>query len=117
VVLGALVGLGTAFVLFCTVQWWLFGKFTFRNQAPKDPPISSKDVISMTATALGGFTIGGVAVMQYRKHKWAEYQAKMDEVSKIGEILGKAIEHLGDPNEHIRISAIYEFRNIAEKYC
>lgn len=115
VFLGALAGLGIAFVLFCTVQWWLFGKFTFRNQAPNDPTLSAKDVISMTATAIGGFTVGGVAVMQFRKHKWAEYQAKLDEDSRTGERLSKAIEHLGDKDHlHVRIGAVYEFKNLAE---
>jgi len=118
VFLGALAGLGIAFVLFCTVQWWLFGKFTFRNQAPNDPTLSAKDVISMTATAIGGFTIGGVAVMQFRKHKWAEYQAahstKLEEKTKTSERLGKAIEHLSVENLHSRLGAIHEFKNLAD---
>ena len=72
------------------------------------------DIISGTATALGALTIGGIAIMQYRKHKWAEYQAKLDEDSRTGERLSKAIEHLGDEKEPIRLGAVYEFKNLAE---
>jgi len=114
---GALVGLGVAFGVFCLVQIILFRNFAVlknMHRAGQAAGVTPSDILTMTATALGGLTIGGVAVMQYRKHKWAEYQAKMDEDSRTGERLEQAIEHLGNKNEHIRIGALYEFRNLAE---
>lgn len=84
-----------------------------------DADSGTDDIITATATALGGLTIGGVAVMQYRKHKWAEYQAKLDEDSRTGERLSKAIEHFRDGEAgskeklHIRIGAIYELWRLA----
>jgi len=103
VVLGAGIGLGIAVAAFLLLRKFLF---------PADS--APGDILTATATALGGLTIGGVAIMQYRKHKWAEYQAKMDEDSRTGERLGKAIEHLGSENINIRISAVYEFVRLAE---
>jgi len=77
--------------------------------------VKPSDIFSMTTTVIGGFTIGGVAVMQYRKYKWAEYQAKLDEDSKTGQRLSTAIVHLGEEQKlHIRLGAIYEFKNLAE---
>jgi len=118
VVAGALVGLGIAFGLFCVVHFLLYGNFAFIRHMQAlagATDVKPADIFSMTATALGGFTIGGVAVMQYRKHKWAEYQAKMDEDSRTGERLGKAIEHLSEEQKlHTRLGAIYEFKNLAE---
>jgi len=115
---GALVGLGIAIGVFCTVHFVLYGNFAFiknmRGMALVSD-IKPSDILTMTATALGGFTIGGAAVMQYRKHKWAEYQAKMDEDSRTGERLSKAIEHLSEEQKlHTRLGAIYEFKNLAE---
>ncbi|MCL1951506.1 MAG: pentapeptide repeat-containing protein [Oscillospiraceae bacterium] len=117
--IGAGVGIVIAFALFCGVQLLVNGtKFFFDFTGAEKTPLS--DIISMTATAIGGLAIGGVAVMQYRKHKWAEYQAKMDEDSRTGERLGKAIEHLGhgkpgaEDDLHIRLGAIYEFSNLVE---
>jgi len=120
---GAGVGIVIAFGLFCLVQLLVNGTeafFDFIGDAKT--PLS--DIISMTATAIGGLAIGGVAVMQYRKHKWAEYQTahqiKLDEETKTGERLSKAIEHLGDGEAgeiqklHIRLGAIYEFNNLAK---
>jgi len=112
------VGLGIAFGLFCVVHFLLYGNFAFIKHMQAlagATDVKPADIFSMTATALGGFTIGGVAVMQYRKHKWAEYQAKMDEDSRTGERLGKAIEHLSEEQKlHTRLGAIYEFKNLAE---
>ena len=56
--------------------------------------------------------------MQYRKHKWSEYQAKLDEDSRTGERLSKAIEHLGTIDKEgkdspIVIGALYEFKRLA----
>jgi len=114
---GAGVGVVIAFALFCGVQLLVNGTkafFDFAGEAKT--PLS--DIISMTATAIGGLAIGGVAVMQYRKHKWAEYQVahstKLEEDTKTGERLSKAIEHLGNKEEHIRIGAIYELKRLAE---
>ena len=118
VVAGALVGLGIAFGLFCVVHFLLYGNFAFIKHMQAlagATDVKPADIFSMTATALGGFTIGGVAVMQYRKHKWAEYQAKMDEDSRTGERLGKAIEHLSEEQKlHTRLGAIYELERLAE---
>jgi len=136
VVAGALVGLGIAFGLFCVVHFLLYGNFAFikhMQAIAKATEVKPADIFSMTATALGGFTIGGVAVMQYRKHKWAEYQAdyqaryaehqaKLEEDTRTGERLSRVIEHLGngdagaDTGLHIRLGAIYEFKNLAEDY-
>jgi len=124
VVLGALVGLGIAFGLFCVVHFLLYGNFAFikhMQALASATEVKPVDIFSMTATALGGFTIGGVAVMQLRKHKWAEYQAKLDEGTKTGERLRAAIEHLGadggkddKKNVHIRLGAIYELKRLVE---
>jgi len=117
VVFGALVGLGVALGVFCTVHFVLYGNFAFiknmRGMAGT-ADIGPSDMLTMTATVLGGLTIGGAAVMQYRKHKWNEYQAKMDEDSRTGERLGKAIEHLGDGELYIRLGAIHEFERLEE---
>ena len=104
---------------------YLFVRFVIFKGAAITGKVTQGDIISATATVLGGFTIGGVAVMQYRKHKWGEYQAdyqarfaeqqaKLDEDTRTGERLSKAIEHLGHKNENIRISAIYELERLAE---
>jgi len=123
---GALVGLIIA------AGAYLFVRFVIFKDVAITGDVTQGDIISATATALGGLTIGGVAVMQYRKHKWAEYQvdyqarfaeqqaelaehhAKLDENVRTGERLSKAIEHLGDTEEHIRIGAIYELVRLAE---
>jgi len=111
--IGAGVGIVIAFALFCGVQLLVNGtKFFFDFTGAEKTPLS--DIISMTATAIGGLAIGGVAVMQYRKHKWAEYQAKMDVDSKTGERLNKAIDHWGDKNDDVRLCALHEFRRLAE---
>jgi len=102
-----------AFGLFCLVQLLVNGReffFDFAGEAKT----SLSDVLSMTATAIGGLAIGGVAVMQYRKHKWGEYQAKLEEDTRTGERLSKAIEHLGDKELHIRLGAIHELKRLAE---
>jgi len=115
---GAIIGLGIAFGVFCLVQLVLFrnGAVLLNiHRVAKD--IKPSDILTMTATALGGVAIGGVAVMQLRKHKYEEYQAKLDEGTKTGERLSKAIEHLGlskEENLHTRLGAIYEFKNLAE---
>jgi hypothetical protein len=121
--IGAGVGIVIAFGLFCLVQVLVNGTEAFFDFVG-DAKTPLSDIISMTATAIGGLAIGGVAVMQYRKHKWAEYQTahqiKLDEDTKMGERLSKAIEHLGDgtagdkPKLHIRLGAIYEFNNLAK---
>jgi len=104
VLMSMLVGLGVAVATFFVLRRFLFGDSD-----------GTGDIISGTATALGGLTIGGIAVMQYRKHKWAEYQAKLDEDTRTGERLSKAIEHLGNKDAlHIRIGAIYEFKRLAQ---
>ena len=104
VLVSAVIGLGIAIAVFLSLRKFLF-----------EADSGTGDIITATATALGGLTIGGVAVMQYRKHKWAEYQAKLDEDSRTGERLSQAIEHLGDKeNLHIRLGAIYEFKNLVE---
>jgi len=105
---GALVGLGIAVGAYLFVRFVIFGNPTTTGA------ITQGDIISATATVLGGFTIGGVAVMQFRKHKWAEYQAKMDEDTRTGERLSKAIEHLGNDELHIRLGAIYELKRLAD---
>jgi len=102
VLMSMLVGLGIAVTCFFLLRRFLF---------PGGSDVS--DIISATATALGGLTIGGVAVMQYRKHKWAEYQAKLDEDSRTGERLSKAIEHLGSGELYVRIGAMHEFVRLA----
>jgi len=106
VFLSAGIGLGIAVGAFFLLRNFLF-------PADSDPG----DILTATATALGGLTIGGVAVMQFRKHKWAEYQAahstKLEEDTKTGERLSKAIEHLGDKNEDIRVAAVYELKRLA----
>jgi len=112
---GAIVGLGVAFGVFCLVQFVLFRNGAvllniYRVRGDTKP----SDIITMTATALGGLTIGAVAVMQYRKHKWEEYQTKLDGDTKTGERLGRAIEHLSSDQLHTRLGAIYEFKNLAE---
>jgi len=110
---GAGVGFMIAFGLFCLVQLLVNGtEFFFDFTSETRTPLS--DIISMTATALGGLTIGSIAVMQYRKHKWAEYQAKLDEDTRTGERLSKAIEHLGSDELYIRLGAIYEFKRLAK---
>ena len=117
VVLGALVGLGIAFAAFCLVHFLLYGNFAFIKHMQSlagATEVKPGDIFTMTATALGGFTIGGAAIMQFRKHKWGEYQAKMDEDTRTGERLSKAIEHLGNGQSHIQLGAIYEFKNLAE---
>jgi hypothetical protein len=113
VILSALVGLGVAVFVFLTVMRVLFGDWhAIANIRTADDP---SKILTMTATVLGGITIGGAAVMQYRKHKWAEYQAHLEEDSKTGDRLRSAIDHLGnDANEHIRIGAIYELERLAE---
>jgi len=129
---GAIVGLVVAIGVFCLVQIVLFRNFAVLkniNRAATD--VKPSDVVTMTATALGGLAIGGVAVMQYRKHRWEEYQAahqtefdekqaELEEDAKTGERLSKAIEHLGagDPGDkeklHIRLGAIYELKRLAQ---
>lgn len=113
VVLGALAGLGIASMAFVLIHHFLFGGIDL-SQFKDSQNINPSDIISATATALGGLTIGGVAIMQYRKHKWAEYQGKLDEDSRTGERLSQAIEHLGSKELHVRLGAIYEFKNLAE---
>ena len=113
VFLGALVGLGIALLAFVLVHHFLFGGIDF-SQFKDSADITPGDIITATATALGGLTIGGVAVMQFRNHKWGEYQAKLEEDTKTGERLSKAIEHLGDSNKYTRIRAIHELVRLAE---
>jgi hypothetical protein len=72
------------------------------------------DVITATATAIGGLTIGGAALIQLRKHKFLEYQTTQQLDAQLGEQLRKAIEHLGSDKEHIRLGAIYELKRLAE---
>jgi len=120
VVLGALLGLGLAIGTYIFVRFVIFG-----NPATSGN-ITPGDIISATATVLGGFTIGGVAVMQYRKHKWEEYQAdyqarfaeqqaKLDEDTRTGERLSQAIEHLSEQQKlHTRLGAIYELERLKE---
>jgi len=132
--------------MFCLVQIVVFRNFAvLKNIHRTATGITPTDIVGMTATALGGLTIGGVAVMQYRKHKWEEvqtekqdkhmdsqieliksqledskHQAKMEEDTRTGERLSKAIEHLGrgkagaEDDLHIRLGAIFEFSNLAE---
>jgi len=115
-VFGAIAGLLLAFGVFCLVQLVLFRNgAVLLNIHRAAADVKPSDILTMTATALGGLAIGGVAVMQLRKHKWEEYQAKLDEDAKTGERLSKAIEHLGDvKHKHVRIGAVYEFKNLAE---
>ncbi|MCL2509126.1 MAG: pentapeptide repeat-containing protein [Oscillospiraceae bacterium] len=104
VLISAGIGLGIAVLVFLGLR-----KFLFNVEID-----GTGDIITATATALGGLTIGGVAIMQYRKHKWAEYQAKLDEDSRIGERFSKAIEHLSVEHLHSRLGAIHEFKNLAD---
>ena len=108
VILGAMVGLGLAVGVYLFVRFVIFGNPVTTGD------ITQGDIISATATVLGGFGIGALAVMQYRKHLWEKNQAKLDEDTRTGERLGKAIEHLGDDDEHIRLGAVYEIKRLVE---
>ena len=109
VILAALVGLGIAVSVFYLVIRWLV--FTGNTVA------ETKDIISITATVLGSFVIGAMAVMQYRKYLWEKNQARLDAGAKRGERLSKALEHLGDiDSRHRRSGACYELKFLAEDF-
>ena len=112
VALGALVGLGLAAGVYLFVRFVIFGNPVTTGN------ITQGDIISATATVLGGFGIGALAVMQYRRHMWEKNQAKLDEDTRTGERLSKAIEHLGTGDEEkdnpVVIGALYEFKRLAK---
>lgn len=99
-------GLSVAVLVFSLLEQFLF-----------EPDSDVGDIIAATATAMGALTIGGIAVMQIRKHRWAEIQAQAEIDTRTGERLSQAIEHLGASgrdNLHIRVGAILEFERLAE---
>lgn len=113
------------------------GAFLLVNRfAPKTE--SMYDKFRTTATILSALTIGGAAVVQYRKQRVTEEQAESDRIDRenkqriaeaqqrvieaqakldrdvrYGERLTKAIEHLGDDSITIRKGAIYELKRLA----
>ena len=97
------IGLSIAIVMF-----WALRQFFF------EPDSNVGDIISATATAMGALTIGGIATIQYRKHRWAEKQAQSEIETRTGERLGQAIEHLGSDTLHIKLGAVYEFNRLAQ---
>ncbi|MDR1821796.1 MAG: pentapeptide repeat-containing protein [Oscillospiraceae bacterium] len=115
VLLAAAIGLLVAVGIFVLLYYFVFPRANTPDAAWGLP-----DVITATATAIGGLTVGGVALIQVRKHQFLEYQAKNErEVQlnerdiQLGEQLRRAIEHLGDKDrEHIRLGAIYEFKRL-----
>ncbi|MDR1465531.1 MAG: hypothetical protein LBJ11_09570 [Oscillospiraceae bacterium] len=118
VLVGAGIGLVVAAPAFCLVSRILVGNWHLISNLRGQETTPTK-ILSITGTLLGAFTIGGAAVMQYRKHKFGEYQSKLDEDAKTGDRLRSAVEHLGqgkigDDNDHIRLGAVYEFKNLTE---
>jgi hypothetical protein len=87
------------------------------------------DVTRTVIATLAALTVGGAAIIQYRKHKIAEIDlidrqaANADKRAadaesrdaKLSERLSMAIEHLGNKdNTSIRVGALYELRRLAE---
>jgi uncharacterized protein YjbI with pentapeptide repeats len=72
------------------------------------------DVTRTVIAALAALTVGGAAVIQYRKHKIAEIDLADTHDAKMSERLSMAIEHLAADKLHIRIGALYELRRLAE---
>ncbi|MDR0813878.1 MAG: pentapeptide repeat-containing protein [Oscillospiraceae bacterium] len=122
VLVAAGIGLAVAVGIFVLLYFVVFPHADTPNSAWGLP-----DVITATATAIGGLTVGGVALIQVRKHKFLEFQAKNEYIAQqnarqvqlnerdiqLGEQLRRAIEHLGDKDhEHIRLGAIYEFKRL-----
>lgn len=106
--LGAIAGLGMAFAVFLWANFILYGDFHFiTHMREKAADITPMDILVITATILGGISIGGTAMMQYQKHKW-------EGDTSTGERLCCAIEHLGNDNEPIRVGAICELERLAE---
>jgi uncharacterized protein YjbI with pentapeptide repeats len=74
----------------------------------------NKDNVSAAVSLLGVITLGGAAALQYRKHRIAEIQARLDQDIKISERLSKAMSQLYNKDELAeRSGALYEMRRIA----
>ncbi|MCL2508889.1 MAG: pentapeptide repeat-containing protein [Oscillospiraceae bacterium] len=116
VFLGILVGVAVFFVF-------------LRLFAPDDPQTSDLyEIARTTVTLLGALTVGGAAVIQYRKHIVLEHQAQIEREARqdereqlqlerdasYSERLTRAIDHLGSEKLSIRKGAVYELKHLAE---
>ncbi|MCL2343285.1 MAG: pentapeptide repeat-containing protein [Firmicutes bacterium] len=72
------------------------------------------DIFLPAATVLGVITVGGAAVVQFRKQYFTEVSAELDRDTKYTELLTKAIEHLGNESIAIRTGALYELKRLAQ---
>jgi uncharacterized protein YjbI with pentapeptide repeats len=88
--------------------WLMYELFYTEEQA------NLYDVTRTVIAALAALTVGGAAVIQYRKHKIAEIDLADTHDAKMSERLSMAIEHLAADKLHIRIGALYELRRLAE---
>ena len=121
---GVQIGIVSAFAL--VLGFSLF--IVFRSQ---DVFGSLSDAVSAAISTLGALSVGGVAVIQLRKHKIYENQAELDHEVKLkqldameqdrivkqkqldamyGERLATAIEHLKDDSLPIRMGALFELK-------
>ena len=117
IIVSAVVGLGIAIGVFCLIEIILFRDFAvLKNiyRAARSANISPSEILTMTATALGGLTIGCAAMMKYRKHEWAEYQAEQDSRKKINDEIDAACDSLMKGNCLTSSRAIDKLRRLSE---
>jgi len=74
---------------------------------------STYDIVLSTVAVLGVITIGGAAVIQYRKQLFIEAAAELDRDAKYSALLSTAIEHLGSESFAVCRGGLYELKRLA----